>query len=1485
MPDALAELELHDELTWEPIHLAPPKPWAGHLPFAFWLVKALRPRTLVELGTHSGNSYFAFCQAIAAFVPSGRAYAVDTWAGDEHAGYYGEDVFADVSRVNATHFSGFSTLLRSTFDDARAYFPTANEEGGLETGIDLLHIDGLHTYDAVKHDFETWRGALSRKAVVVFHDTNVRERDFGVWRLFRELAERYPAFEFDHSHGLGVLGIGPEQAPLVQALFDLSNDPDISGTFRRRIAARGAAFQRQVEVIELRARLAQSDTQIARVRGEVAQLEARLAASATEAEARLAESAARAEERLAGSAAQAEAHLAASAARMAELRDDLAWRSAVIDAQRDLIASKQAAIDALADTVAARTQMLELRDQALRHYDDLEFNRKEMQEGYERAIANINADRDVLRQAVLEDWQETAEKIARIYVGSTSWKVTRPLRAILRLLGGKRPTSTGLVLPPRPPMPILPSEAPPLPPPAVPDTTQTIKRAFRGQLQARLEAFLAGRETLRLPRSETPDVSIILVLHNQAELTFACLTSIAETLAAPAFGVEVVIVDNASTDLTGALLGRTEGATVVANGANLHFLKAVNLAAGKAQGRHLLLLNNDAQLLPGSVASALRTLESDAAIGAVGGRIILPDGTLQEAGSIIWNDGTCIGYARGEAPTTPDVMFQRDVDYCSGAFLLTPAALFAEMGGFDERFAPAYYEETDYCVRLWESGRRVVYDPDAAVVHFEFGSAAANEDALRLQATNHAVFVSQHGAWLNGQFAPSPLNVLAARTARAPAPRILVIEDRVPKVELGTGYPRANRLLHGLLEAGAQVAFFPIFRHPETWHGVRRALDKRIEVLIQAEASELRDYLIARRGHFDAILVCRPPNMEMFLEAAGPGRSVIGNAAVLYDAEALFASRKLAARAAVGEPATDDERHRMIATEVSLTRRADAVISVAQHERDVLAEYGVREIHLLGHALDDEPLDSGFEARDQIVFLGGIQDENAPNADAVRWFATDILPPLRRAMGRDDVRLTVVGLNKAESIAAMDGAALDLLGMVDELPPALARARIMVVPTRFAAGIPHKAHQAAALGIPMVVTGLIARQLGWRDGEDLLVADDAAAFAAACARLYEDAALWERIRQSALARVRQECSPAAFDATLREIVGGLALVHRVPEPPAPPLQREALPPAASEPPTSRPAEADWSAAVPFGCVPLASSKTIAAICHVFHVSVAQELVFYLRNLPRPADIYVSTDTDEKRQALQAAFSGWDCGDVTIRITPNRGRDIAPKLVGFADVYERYDLVLHLHSKMSTHAGFLAPWRSYLYETLLGSPEIARSIVDAFARLPDLGMVAPQHYEGVRRWIGWQGNFEAARVLAARMDIPLSARRALDFPSGSMFWARPSALRPLLDLRLSFEDFPAEDGQVDFTPAHAIERLYFHVCEKSGHSWMKVANPALCHDTSCIAEIATPTALSRFMAEHGVMLGGPAPLAVREAPAPMLTRVAPGLARRLQARNL
>ena len=190
---------------------APTSAWLGHIPFAGWLIEAMRPSVFVELGTHYGDSYFAFCQAVKRNSLPTLCYAVDTWQGDEHAGEYSEVVFTHVRQYHDADFSAFSNLMRMRFDEALAHFSDCT--------VDLLHIDGLHTYDALKDDFETWLPKLSIRAVVLFHDTNVRQGDFGVWRYWEEVSVRYPHISFDHSHGLGVLFVGAEQPEILKELL------------------------------------------------------------------------------------------------------------------------------------------------------------------------------------------------------------------------------------------------------------------------------------------------------------------------------------------------------------------------------------------------------------------------------------------------------------------------------------------------------------------------------------------------------------------------------------------------------------------------------------------------------------------------------------------------------------------------------------------------------------------------------------------------------------------------------------------------------------------------------------------------------------------------------------------------------------------------------------------------------------------------------------------------------------------------------------------------------------------------------------------------------------------------------------------------------------------------------------------------------------------------------------------------------------------
>ena len=258
----------------EPERTVAPASWLDYTPFAFWIVDALRPTVFVELGCHSGNSYASFAQAVQALGLSTACYGVDTWRGDSQAGFFDERVFEEWSAYHDRRFGAFSQLVRATFDEASEHFADGS--------IDLIHLDGCHTFEAVTHDFDTWRPKLSQRSVLLCHDINVRVKDFGAWRLWDSLKDAYPSFEFLHGHGLGVLGIGRELPEAVQWLFSLQHhDPDAAGAVRLFFSRLGAAVVQRyraaaaVEVHETE--LARRDEQLAHAGEDAIRLEQALA--------------------------------------------------------------------------------------------------------------------------------------------------------------------------------------------------------------------------------------------------------------------------------------------------------------------------------------------------------------------------------------------------------------------------------------------------------------------------------------------------------------------------------------------------------------------------------------------------------------------------------------------------------------------------------------------------------------------------------------------------------------------------------------------------------------------------------------------------------------------------------------------------------------------------------------------------------------------------------------------------------------------------------------------------------------------------------------------------------------------------------------------------------------------------------------------------------------------------------------------------------
>ena len=644
------------------------------------------------------------------------------------------------------------------------------------------------------------------------------------------------------------------------------------------------------------------------------------------------------------------------------------------------------------------------------------------------------------------------------------------------------------------------------------------------RLSQELNEFLFCDKNLEFITYTSPLVSIVIVTYNKAHYTLQCLRSLlADSL--PSY--EVIIVDNASSDETPALLSKLRNVIVIRNNENRFFAPACNQGAGKARGKYLLFLNADAFVHRGCVSSLMRTLESAPDTGAVGSKLVWRDGRLQEAGSIIWRDGSALGYGRSDDPSKPEYSYARDVDYCSAACLIVRREFFERLGGFDESFTPAYYEDTDLCMRIWDAGYRVVYQPMAVTTHVEFASSSF-ESASRLMEKQRLTFLAKHGKALERRPGPSENALIRARDRKS-RPTILVIDDCVPKPEEGSGYPRMFLMLKSMASLGYRVTLLPLTdatgKQPETH------LLTQMGVEILWGAIEARQLLEDRRDSYDMVLISRPHNALLAMNLV---RETNPKARVIYDAEALW-HRREQLRRRLGFR-TVDPRFETEEAELSLIRSADYVTAVSPTEQKLIQEkLGEKErVILLGHPHHVAPTETPFENRHDLLFVAGFKSAPGPNDDAAIYFTKHLLPRIQEKI--PDVRFIIAGSNPPESVKQLASKSVLVLGYVKNLKELYEKARVFVVPTRFAAGIMWKVTEAMSYGLPCVLSTVAAQGLEIRDGEEALMAVDDDDFVKKAARLYQDGALWTRIREHELEYVAKNCDPAEMENKLGEFL-------------------------------------------------------------------------------------------------------------------------------------------------------------------------------------------------------------------------------------------------------------------------------------------------------------------------------------------------------------
>jgi len=656
-------------------------------------------------------------------------------------------------------------------------------------------------------------------------------------------------------------------------------------------------------------------------------------------------------------------------------------------------------------------------------------------------------------------------------------------------------------------------------------------------------------QDILIPSSREPDVSIIISTYGQLAVTLACLRSIARH--PPRCSIEVIVVDDAypGPEDMGALRD-VAGIQWIRNAANLGFLLSCNLAAQAAKGRYIYMLNNDTELQPGALDALVDLLDTRPDAAMAGSKLLFPDGRLQEAGGILWDDASGWNYGRGGDPARPEYNYVREVDYCSGASILVRRALFQSIGGFDEDFAPAYYEDADLAFRLRARNMRVLYEPCSAVVHHEgmsHGTDLATGGKAH-QVANQARMIKRWGGVLARENYPSGQHVLRARDRARTRKVILVIDHYVPEPDRDAGSRSAMGIIDSLLDAGWVVKFWPQNRLYSPVYTT--ALERRgIEVLDHRWPGDLGAWMRENGGELDHLLVIRPDvAAEMLPHLMRNTDAVLS----MYGVDLHFARMR---RQATLDPSPKllQDAEAMERLERRIWRHFDVVIYPSEEEAATVRAMSPHTLArgIVPFCFDAFPARTAAPQGHSILFVAGFA--HPPNVDAAMFLMHEVVPQLEQEIG--PVKVVLAGSNPTEAVRALAGLDVEVTGYVTDetLGELYGRHRVSVVPLRFGAGVKGKVVESLSRGLPLVTTSIGAQGIAGLD-EVVPVHDDVPGIVAALKLLLTDNAAWLAQSAAQMAFAQRHFSPEAMQRSVLsafeagEVARRPAPAHRGDEP-------------------------------------------------------------------------------------------------------------------------------------------------------------------------------------------------------------------------------------------------------------------------------------------------------------------------------------------------
>ena len=593
----------------------------------------------------------------------------------------------------------------------------------------------------------------------------------------------------------------------------------------------------------------------------------------------------------------------------------------------------------------------------------------------------------------------------------------------------------------------------------------------------------------------------------------------------------MIVVDDAyseSLDVSSLLVN---GVRVIRNEQNLGFLRSCNKAMASARGDYLLLLNNDTLVHPGALEALLSTFEDHESAGAVCAQLRCEDGSLQEAGGIVWRDGSAWNWGRGEDPRDPRFSYTREVDYGSAAALMVERALWERIGGFDESFAPAYYEDTDFCFSVRTEGRRVVYQPKAVVTHLEGISHGTDTNAgmKSHQMTNQGRFAEKWRTALYGH-RPNGVDPMLERDRGARA-RILWVEACMLTPDQDSGSLRTIRLLRILAQMGCKVTFIADNMDGAEPYRTRLA-DEGIEVIHSPYFKSVGHYLKQHGEDFDVVTLCRHYIAIQHIQAV---RDVNPSAQIWFDTIDLHYLRSRRQFELDGKKSTSERAELAYREEMEVISRSDLTIVVSEVEAEELSkELPTARVAIVSNIHEVSETGAQRKGREGVVFVGGFQ--HPPNIDAVEFYAEEIWPLFREQC--PEVPTYIIGSRMPERLRKLgESHGLTMLGFVEDLVPYLEGCALSIAPLRYGAGVKGKVNQALSYGLPVVGTSAALEGMGLCHRQHVLSADTAEAFAAAMVEAYTDEPLWRTLSGNGQQSLQGRFTPDVAREALSDVLG------------------------------------------------------------------------------------------------------------------------------------------------------------------------------------------------------------------------------------------------------------------------------------------------------------------------------------------------------------